>query len=45
MYCELRLEKGMKGVKAKGWGSCWQSRDKGSWEFITMSKEAGSPSK
>jgi hypothetical protein len=34
-----------KGVKAKGWGICWQTRDKGGWKFVTMSKEAGSPSK
>jgi hypothetical protein len=36
---------GVKGVKAKGWGSCGQTRDKGGWEFVTPSKEAGSPSK
>ncbi len=27
----------MKGVKAKGWGSCYQTRDKGGWGFVTMS--------
>jgi hypothetical protein len=35
----------VRGVKAKGWGSCWQTRDKGGWVFATMSKEAGPPSK
>jgi hypothetical protein len=38
-------EKGVKMVKAKGWGSCWQTRDKGGWELVTTRKEAGSPSK
>jgi hypothetical protein len=35
----------MKVVKAKGWGSCWQTMDRGGWEFITTNKEAGSPRK
>jgi hypothetical protein len=39
MSCELRGEKGVRGVKAKGWGSCWQTRDKGGWEFVTTSKK------
>jgi hypothetical protein len=29
----------VKGVEAKGWGSCYQTGDQGGWEFITMSKE------
>ncbi len=32
----------MSGVKAKGWDSWWQTRDKSGWVFITTSKEAGS---
>jgi hypothetical protein len=39
-----RGEKGVKGAKAKGWVSFWQTIDRGGWEFVTTSKEAGSPS-
>ncbi len=35
----------VRGAKAKWWDSCWQTRDKGGWVFVTTSKEAGSPSK
>jgi hypothetical protein len=28
-----------KGVKAKGWDSCYQPRDQGGWKFVTTSKE------
>jgi hypothetical protein len=35
----------VRGVKAKLWDSCWQTRDKCGWVFITTSKEAGSSSK
>jgi hypothetical protein len=44
-YGVRRGEKGVKGVKAKGWVSFWQTIDRGGWEFVTTSKEAGSPSK
>jgi hypothetical protein len=40
----VRCER-VRGVKAKGWDSCWQTRDKGGWGFVTTSKEAGFPSK
>jgi hypothetical protein len=39
VYVELWGEKGVKGVKAKGWGSCYQTGDQGGWEFVTMSKK------
>jgi hypothetical protein len=29
----------VKGVKAKGWDSCYQKRDQGVWEFITTNKK------
>jgi hypothetical protein len=29
----------VKGVKAKGWGSCCQTADQGGWEFVTTSKK------
>jgi hypothetical protein len=44
-YGVRRGEKGVKGAKAKGWISFWQTIDRGGWEFVTTSKEAGSPSK
>jgi hypothetical protein len=39
MLCELYDEKGVKGVKAKGWDSCYQPVDQGAWEFVTTSKK------
>ncbi len=30
---------GMRGEKAKGWGSCYQTGDRSEWEFATMSKK------
>jgi hypothetical protein len=35
----MRGGKGLKGVKAKGWGSCYQNGDQGGWEFVTTSKK------
>jgi hypothetical protein len=32
-------EKGVKGVKAKGCGSCYQTREQGGWGFVTTSKK------
>ncbi len=29
----------MKGLKAKGQGSCYQPGDQGGWEFVTTSKK------
>jgi hypothetical protein len=29
----------VKGVKAKGWASCYQTGDQGGWEFVTTSKK------
>jgi hypothetical protein len=29
----------VKGVKAKGRGSCYQTGDQGGWEFVTTSKK------
>jgi hypothetical protein len=29
----------VKGVKAKGWGNFYQTRDQGGWEFVTTSKK------
>jgi hypothetical protein len=26
--------KGVKGARAKGWGSCYQTGDQGGWEFF-----------
>jgi hypothetical protein len=31
--------KGVKGVIAKGWDSCYQTEDQGGWDFITTSKK------
>ncbi len=31
--------KGVKGAKAKGWDSCYQTRDGSGWEFITTIKK------
>jgi hypothetical protein len=31
--------KGVKGVKANGLGSCYQTGDQGGWEFVTTSKK------
>ncbi len=35
------LERGerVKGVKAKGWGSCYHTGDQGGWDFVTTSKK------
>jgi hypothetical protein len=30
---------GGKGVKAKGWGSCYQTGDQGGWDLVTTSKK------
>jgi hypothetical protein len=30
---------GVKGVKAKGWGSCYQTGDQGGWEVVTTSRK------
>jgi hypothetical protein len=29
----------VKGAKAKGWDSCYQTGDQGGWEFLTTSKK------
>jgi hypothetical protein len=29
----------VKGVKAKGWGTCYHTGDQGGWEFVTTSKK------
>ncbi len=42
MECELWGEKGLKGVKvvkAKGRGNCYQTGEQGGWEFVTTSKK------
>ncbi len=39
MKCGLRGGKGVKGVKAKGWGSWYQTGDQGGLIFVTTSKE------
>jgi hypothetical protein len=31
--------RGVKGVRVKGWGSCYQAGDQSGWEFATMSKK------
>ncbi len=31
--------KGVKGVKTKGWGSCYQTGNQGGWKFVTTSKK------
>jgi hypothetical protein len=28
-----------RGVKAKGWNSCWQTRDKGGWDLLPRAKK------
>ncbi len=43
--CNLTCGVWKVGRASKGWGSCWQTRDKGGWVFAIMSKEVGSQSK
>ncbi len=33
------MGKGVKGARAKGWGSCYQTGDQGGWEFVAMSRK------
>jgi hypothetical protein len=37
--CGLRGGKGVKGEKAKGWGSFYQTGDQSGWGFVTTYKK------
>jgi hypothetical protein len=33
------MGKGVKGGMSQGWGSCYQTRDLGGWDFVTTSRK------